>query len=92
MTARLWIALALCSMLAAPARLDARSYRIVVKRIDRNVYQAMASKVIIETRVCGDLTLAEEPEEAVLNWEGPYGDNWLRFTASRIRCDVATIR
>ena len=64
----------------------------MVKRVHGNVFQAMSSKVLIETRVCADLGLAEEPEEAILNWQGRFGYNWLLFTGSRTRCEVATIR
>ena len=83
-------ALAVITVLAAP--LAAQSYRVTVQRLDANVYQAAASRVIIETRACGDLGLAEEPEEAILNWEGSYGRNWLLFTSSKTRCDVVAIR
>jgi hypothetical protein len=82
-------AFVLVVLLSYPA--FAQSYRIKVKRVDGNVYQALSSKVIIETRICGDLELADVPEEAILNWEGRYGNNWLLFTTSKIRCDVVAI-
>ena len=85
-----FVALILVTILAQ--RTDAQSYRVMIKRLHGNVFQAMSSKVIIETRVCGDLGLAEEPEEAILNWEGRFGYNWLLFTGSRTRCEVLTIR
>ena len=85
-----FVALALMTVLSQPT--GAQSYRLMVKRLEGKVYQAMVSKVIIETRVCGDLGLAEEPEEAILNWEGRFGNNWLLFTSSKIKCDVLTIR
>jgi hypothetical protein len=47
--------------------------------------------VIIETRRC-DWMLDDEEEEAILNWEGSFGNNWILFTASNTRCDVAAIR
>jgi hypothetical protein len=71
---------------------DAAAYRISVRHLDANLYQAVASKVIIETRVCGDLGAGDEPQDAVLNWEGAFGANWLMFTSSKIKCDVVTIR
>ncbi len=81
--------LSLAALLAVP--LAAQSYRVTVTHLEANVYQAAASKVIIETRSCADFE-SEEAEEAVLNWEGRYGDNWLLFTRSKIKCDVISIR
>jgi hypothetical protein len=31
-------------------------------------------------------------EEAILNWEGSFGNNWIVFTASGTKCDVSKIR
>jgi hypothetical protein len=83
-------ALVLVVLLSYPAM--AQSYRIKVKRLEGNVYEAQASKVIIETRVCGDLEPGHPTEDAILNWEGRFGNNWLLFTESKIRCDVVAIR
>jgi hypothetical protein len=83
-------ALALLTLPAEPAH--AQSYRVTVQRLHGPVFQAIESQVVIETRACGDLGLAEQPEPAILNWEGRYGANWLLFTASRIKCDVVGIR
>ena len=82
--------LALVTFLTQPA--SAQAYRVMIRRLEANVYQALASSVIIETRACADLDLGDAPEEAILNWEGRFGHNWVLFTASRTRCDVATIR
>jgi hypothetical protein len=49
----------------------------------------MKSKVIIETRLCLELALSEE---AVLKWEGRYGDNWIIFLSSGTKCDVVALR
>ena len=79
-------------VLASAASIGAAQYKVVIKRLDSNVFQARASKVIIETRRCGDWMPDGDEEEAILNWEGSFGNNWILFTASGTRCDVATIR
>ncbi len=81
--------LSIAALLAVPV--SAQSYRVTVTHLEANVYQASASQVIIETRSCADVEPGEA-EEAVLNWEGRYGDNWLLFTRSKIKCDVISIR
>jgi hypothetical protein len=82
-----------CVCLAVTARSAiGAQYKVVVRHIDRHTYQAEASKVIIETRTCGDWIASDEPEDAILNWEGSHGNNWILFTASKMRCDVVTIR
>ena len=84
------IAVLSCVALTIPVR--AQSYRITVTHLEAHAFDAANSKVVIETRSCGNLGLAEQPEEAILNWEGPYGDNWLLFTGSKIKCDVVAVR
>ena len=79
-------------LLASVASIGAAQYKVVIKRLGCNLFQAQASKVFIETRRCGDLTPDAEEEEAILNWEGSFGNNWILFTASGTRCDVASIR
>ena len=78
-------------LLASVASTGAAQYKVVIKRLDSNLFQAQASKVFIETRRCGDL-MPDAEEEAILNWEGSFGNNWILFTASGTRCDVASIR
>ena len=90
MLPRALFATAVC-VLASVASIGASQYKVVIKRLDSNLFQAQTSKVIIETRRCGDL-MAGDDEEAILNWEGSFGNNWILFTASGSRCDVATIR
>jgi hypothetical protein len=86
------VALGIC-VFAMAVPLTAAQYKVVIKRLDANVFQAQASKVIIETRRCDAWLDSDEPlEEAVLNWEGAYGNNWILFTASGTRCDVSRIR
>ena len=79
-------------ILVTVASLDAAQYKVVITRLDANVFQAKASRVIIETRRCGDWAPDEDEEEAILNWEGSFGNNWILFTASGTRCDVSRIR
>ena len=79
-------------ILAGVASTDAAQYKVVIRRLDANLFQAKASKVIIETRRCGDWTANDDEEEAILNWEGSFGNNWILFSASGTRCDVAAIR
>ena len=90
MLPRALFATAVC-VLASVASIGAAQYKVVIKRLDSNLFQAQASKVLIETRRCGDL-IADDDDEAILNWEGSFGNNWILFTASGTRCDVATIR
>ena len=86
------VALGVC-VFAMAVPLAAAQYKVVIKRLDANVFQAQASKVIIETRRCDAWFESDEPqEEAVLNWEGAHGNNWILFTASGTRCDVSRIR
>ena len=90
MLPRALVATALC-LVVSVASVGAAQYKVVIKRLDSNLFQAQASKVLIETRRCGDL-MPDDDEEAILNWEGSFGNNWILFTASGARCDVATIR
>jgi hypothetical protein len=90
MTRSLLAGLFVLILLIAPTSAD--QYRVTVRRLDKNLYQAVASKVIIETRLCFDLAPDQDTEEAILNWEGRYGNNWLLFTGSKAKCDVAAIR
>ena len=92
MMLRRWIALGVC-FLAMAAPITAAQYKVVIKRLEANVFQAQASRVIIETRRCDAWLGSDElQEEAILNWEGVYGNNWILFTASGTRCDVSGIR
>ena len=90
MLPRALVATAFC-LVVSVASVGAAQYKVVIKRLDSNLFQAQASKVLIETRRCGDL-MPDDDEEAILNWEGSFGNNWILFTASGARCDVATIR
>ena len=74
-------------VLTVPVAAD--RYSVNVKRIERNLYQDRTSKAIIETRLCLELAIGED---AILQWEGRYGDNWLLFISSRTKCDVVAIR
>ena len=67
-----------------------QTYRISVRRIDRNVYFDSVSKTIIETRMC--LQLASLQTDAILNWEGHYGNSWIYFPDSQSKCDVVALR
>ena len=86
------VLLAVVSILTSVPAVDAAQYKVVITRLDANLFEAKASKVVIQTRRCGDWTPEDEEEEAILNWEGSFGNNWILFTASGTRCDVATIR
>lgn len=79
-------------LVAATVPVSAAQYKILIKRLDDNSFQAHASKVIIETRRCADWMAEEELEEAILNWDGPLGYNWIIFTDSGTKCDVSLIR
>jgi len=79
-------------LLAAGVPLQATQYKVLIKRLDSNTFQAQASKVIIETSRCADWMPDNDLEEAILNWEGSFGYNWIVFTASGTKCDVSKIR
>ena len=89
---RRFVTLGMC-LLTMAVPLTAAQYKVVIKRLEANVFQAQASKVIIETRRCDAWVEGDElQEDAILNWEGAYGNNWILFTASGARCDVSRIR
>lgn len=56
---------AIISMFASP--IFAEEYKVIVRRIDSNLYQDQNSRVIIKTSLCLELALAEE---AILIWDG----------------------
>ena len=66
----------------------ADAYRVTVSRIDRNLYRDFESKVIIETRYCYEYAYMDD---AVLRWEGKYGNNWITFS-SDTKCEVVALR
>lgn len=74
-------------LLFSPA-LHAETYRVTVTRIDSNLYRDTSSKAIIETRYCYEYATSDD---AVLRWEGRYGNNWIVFS-SNTKCDVVAIR
>ena len=79
-------------IVALTVGVSADTYRVSVRKIDRNVYLDTRSKTIIETRYCyGGYT--STATDAILNWEGRFGDNWLVFIdGSREKCDVVALR
>ena len=77
-------------VLVSVAGLRAETYRISVKKIERNRYIDTRSKTVIETRLC--LELAAIPTDAVVNWEGRVGNNWIYFPDSQTKCDVVALR
>jgi hypothetical protein len=83
----------MCTVLAfvvtMAASLVAERYSINVRRIESNLYQDTASRTIIETRYCYQYTYGED---AILQWEGKYGNNWLLFIDSKTKCDVVALR
>lgn len=64
-------------------------YSVTVKRIEKDLYSVQGGKVIIETRYCYEYAYGDE---AILQWEGKYGDNWLLFVNSKAKCDVVNLR
>jgi hypothetical protein len=84
-------ALLTCFLLvvASVASTQARElYRVNVSRVDSNLYRDHASKAIIETRYCYQYATRDD---AVLRWEGRYGNNRLIFS-SGTTCDVIAVR
>lgn len=80
--------LAALFLLLGAVPLSADTYRVRVTRIDSNLYKDTNSKVIIETRLCLELAL---DDDAVLRWEGRYGNNWIVFSSGE-KCDVVALR
>ena len=76
-------------VVASVASMQAREvYRVNVSRVDNNLYRDHTSKAIIETRYCYQYATRDD---AVLRWEGRYGNNRLIFS-SGTTCDVIAVR
>ena len=76
-------------VVASVASMQARElYRVNVSRVDSNLYRDHTSKGIIETRYCYQYATRDD---AVLRWEGRYGNNRLIFS-SGTTCDVIAVR
>ena len=75
----------------APATLAISTdrYNVTVRRIEKDLYSVQGAKVIIETRYCYEYAYGQD---AILQWEGKYGDNWLLFVDSKTKCDVVDLR
>ena len=86
MTSRLMLLAVVVLGLAVP--LHAEMYTLNVRRIEQNLYQDRDSKLFIETRYCYEYTYGDD---AVLKWEGRYGDNWIVFR-NGTKCDVIALR
>lgn len=83
-----WLLCAL-ALIAVSAPVLAERYSVNVRRIESNLYRDTSSKAIIETRYCYEYAYGED---AILQWEGRYGNNWLIFIESETKCDVVAIR
>jgi hypothetical protein len=82
--------LLLCALLlAVTVPVSGEKYSVMVKRLEKDLYRDLTSKTIIETKYCYEYTYGDE---AILNWEGRYGDNWLLFVDSKTKCDVVALR
>lgn len=76
-------------VVACVAQAQARElYRVSVTRLDSNLYRDHTSKAIIETKYCYEYA---NRDDAVLRWEGRYGNNRLIFS-SGTTCDVTAVR
>lgn len=64
-------------------------YNVSVKRIEKDLYSVAGAKIIIEARYCYEYAYGSD---AILQWEGKYGDNWLLFVDSKTKCDVVNLR
>ena len=74
---------------ASVASTQARElYRVNVSRVDSNLYRDHSSKAIIETKYCYEYATRDD---AVLRWEGRYGNSRLIFS-SGTTCDVIAVR
>jgi len=81
--------LCIVTVLAMSIPVIAERYSINVRRIEQNLYRDTLSKTIIETRYCYQYAYGED---AILQWEGKYGNNWLLFVNSATKCDVVALR
>ena len=76
-------------VIAVSVPVFAERYSVNVRRIESNLYRDTSSKAIIETRYCYEYTYGDD---AILQWQGKYGDNWILFIDSKTKCDVIAIR
>jgi hypothetical protein len=82
-------AVAAVFVISAVVGVSATRYSVTVKRVEKDLYREAGSKLIIETRYCYEYSYGED---AILNWEGNYGNNWLLFINSGQKCDVVALR
>jgi hypothetical protein len=76
-------------VVASVASTQARElYRVNVSRLDSNLYRDHTSKAIIETKYCYEYATRDD---AVLRWEGRYGNSRLIFS-SGTACEVVAVR
>lgn len=68
--------------LAGPAH--AQTYRVTVERVADNLYRDRTTQNVIQTERCFVFAYFED---AILEWHGQYGDNWLIFPRG-VRCRV----
>jgi hypothetical protein len=83
-----WFLCAL-AVLVATVPIVAARYNVNVRRIEKDLYRDTNSKIIIETKHCYEYAYGED---AILQWEGRYGTNWLLFIDSESKCDVVALR
>ena len=74
---------------APPIAVNGSRYNVTITRVGSNLYQDSLSRVLIETTLCLEFA---NFEQAVLQWEGAYGNNWLFFTSTKQSCDVKALR
>lgn len=77
------------AMLVMTVPILASRYSVNVRRIEKDLYRDTSSKTIIETRYCYEYSYGDD---AILQWDGRYGDNWLLFIDSQTKCEVVALR
>ncbi len=66
----------------------AEFYKVNVKRVDKDLYKDLDSGTFIKTRYCYEYSYGDE---AILKWEGKYGDNKIIFKGPGGECEVKNL-
>lgn len=75
------------SFFALSTPVYAEYYKVNVKRIDKDLYKDLNTGTFITTQYCYEYAYGEE---AILKWEGQYGDNKIIFDGGS-ECDVKNV-
>jgi hypothetical protein len=63
-------------------------YRLVITRIDRDLYRDQASRALVQTRACYE---DAERDPALLRWDGPTSTGNKLIFSSGLMCEVTEL-